>query len=726
MQIVGRNGTGKSSILEAIRFVFAKDARRYRRRIRNGMRSCAVKLVFSVKGNEYLVERKLYLNRSSDAQMLVNSEIVASNPTEVYNRLRDILSENVLDKLLYVPQDGLVELINNLRIKGGRQELDSLLGLDRFERVYEGIKAELNSSEARFDVVSNSVMKYPEDAGEVFDKQIDELDKETISLEKNRKTAEGDLSRLRSQIKKLEDEINRMQRVKRERDGAEKKISDLQLNIVGCRKEIEFLNQRLCVVEEKKGRYATLSSEIKKLEGYPLIKEILSDLMKNEERLVDLNNIGGKEKELRAMEEELASKEKMEGECKTIEAEVVKLERELAAKKQSLSEREDYLKSLAGLEGNVKCPRCGQKLTLDHIEGERKISLDEIEGISKLIKDLERKLLGCKVELDRISPKIDRLKKAEVKAGCLRDEIEQGGRDKDKIVSGIKRLKEKLTDLGYQDEPMKLVDSRVAGLYNIRGEISGLQEEIGREGEYKHKSGSIQNSLQGFLAEEKKAGEKLGRLVFDETIYDALQHDKDNLVKDSYEVQNNINKCDLRMEHCHNEITGIKNRREEFAGLKKMESDLMKEICLLKDARDIFHTNKGIVRYLRERYILHLSSQITHYFKRINQNPKYREIAFDKEYNMEIKTTDGSLSIDQLSGGERVQLALALRIALIRLISPVNLLILDEPFGSLDREHREVLGEALNKIASDGQLILVTHIVVDSLNLSGRLELDGY
>ena len=96
------------------------------------------------------------------------------------------------------------------------------------------------------------------------------------------------------------------------------------------------------------------------------------------------------------------------------------------------------------------------------------------------------------------------------------------------------------------------------------------------------------------------------------------------------------------------------------------------------------------------------------------------------EYDLVLRTNDGTLELGQISGGERVQLALALRIALIELISPAPLLIIDEPFGSLDQDHRELLGESLNKIGSLGQLITVTHIPVQSLQLEKRLDLGGY
>ncbi len=726
LQIEGRNGTGKSSILEAIRFVFARDARRYKRKIKNGTRSCTVRLTFTKDGDEYLIEKKLHLKRSSTAQMLINSGMVASNPTEVYNRLQDILSENVLDKLLYVPQGGLVRLIENLRIKGGRQELDSLLGLDRFERVYDGIREELNIKQANFDLISNQILKYPEEAEKVFSEHINELRKEMISLEKDKKTETEALKKLGSRIKKLEEEIKRMQQIKRERDEIEKKIFEIRLEIIEGKKEIEFINQKLDLIKEKKKRYEKLKSDIKSLERYPNIRELLSRLMRSEERLVDVDNIEEKKKELLKMQKELIPKEELERKCKKIKEEVIELERESAAKKQSLSEKADYLKSLDDLEDRAKCPRCGQKLTPQHIEKEKKIAGNEIINLRELIKVPDKELKNYKDELEDIVPKLEKLRKKNVEVSYLKEEIERKGKDREKIIAEMKKLRKELVDAKYQDESMKLIDSRVDELHNIKGETNVLQDEIGKEGEYKKGLKDVNNKLLKISAEEKHAKEKFKSLEFDETILDALQYDRDNSVKNSYEIQNRISKCELQIEHLKDNIKETKDKRKEFAELKKHETDLRKEIRLLKDAKDIFHTNKGIVKYLRKRYIMQLSEQMTYYFKRINQNPKYKRIEFDKDYNIEIKTTEGSFSLDQLSGGERVQLAIALRIALIRLISSINLMILDEPFGSLDKEHIEILGEALNKIALDGQLILVTHVTVDSLDLPGRLKLGGY
>jgi len=260
----------------------------------------------------------------------------------------------------------------------------------------------------------------------------------------------------------------------------------------------------------------------------------------------------------------------------------------------------------------------------------------------------------------------------------------------------------------------------------IQGEIQAINEEINKERIYSERIRDIELANSKLREEKERIKQKLYELRYDDSLLDKIRIEKDRAQEDYYRLSGEIKNIEFRIREDENKIREFKNQRSEFQNLKRQESEIIKRINLLKEARDIFHTNKGIVKYLRERYISSLSSLLTYYFKRINQNPKYREVLFDKDYNLRIKTTEGDLLLDQLSGGEKVQLAIAFRIALIELLSPVRLLILDEPFGSLDREHREVLGESLNKIAVDGQLILVTHIPVDSLNLPDRLELEGY
>ncbi len=64
----------------------------------------------------------------------------------------------------------------------------------------------------------------------------------------------------------------------------------------------------------------------------------------------------------------------------------------------------------------------------------------------------------------------------------------------------------------------------------------------------------------------------------------------------------------------------------------------------------------------------------------------------------------------QLSGGEQMTAALAIRLALMQLLSPMNLGFFDEPTTNLDRERRESLALAIQNATADfEQLFLISH-----------------
>ena len=80
-------------------------------------------------------------------------------------------------------------------------------------------------------------------------------------------------------------------------------------------------------------------------------------------------------------------------------------------------------------------------------------------------------------------------------------------------------------------------------------------------------------------------------------------------------------------------------------------------------------------------------------------------------------------SLDQLSGGERQRVALARALA-----QRPTLLLMDEPFASLDDQRRAEMRRLLRSLLdeSDATLVLVTHARDDALDLAGRvLVLDG-
>jgi len=99
---------------------------------------------------------------------------------------------------------------------------------------------------------------------------------------------------------------------------------------------------------------------------------------------------------------------------------------------------------------------------------------------------------------------------------------------------------------------------------------------------------------------------------------------------------------------------------------------------------------------------------------------KYDRVEFDGNYAIEIfDGSDECFPLATFSGGERDAIALCARLALSRMIgsqaaSPPGFLVLDEVFGSLDRERRSRLLEMLGSISASNesfrQMFIISHV----------------
>jgi exonuclease SbcC len=96
-------------------------------------------------------------------------------------------------------------------------------------------------------------------------------------------------------------------------------------------------------------------------------------------------------------------------------------------------------------------------------------------------------------------------------------------------------------------------------------------------------------------------------------------------------------------------------------------------------------------------------------------NLAYSDIKIDDDYNIAVIGPSGVQEIGQISGGERVALAIALRLAIAQVLSGrVETIIMDEPTTHLDEERRKELVNILSSFFREGgriipQMLIITH-----------------
>ena len=90
-------------------------------------------------------------------------------------------------------------------------------------------------------------------------------------------------------------------------------------------------------------------------------------------------------------------------------------------------------------------------------------------------------------------------------------------------------------------------------------------------------------------------------------------------------------------------------------------------------------------------------------------NDHTMRLRWSEDYGITVEQRGNEREFSQLSGGEKVVAALAVRLALLREMSAIRIAFFDEPTAHLDDERRENLAEQITKIKGFQQLFVISH-----------------
>ncbi|MFH1788118.1 MAG: SMC family ATPase [Candidatus Altiarchaeota archaeon] len=725
LQIEGRNGTGKSSTLKAVRFAFAKSAAGYKDKIKNGEREAAVELTYIKDGKTYCINKTLHVDKPSQAQLTCDGVIVADNPSNVAEALKDSLPEEILDNLLYVPQGEVTGIIDRLGQKGGRQELDALFGLDRLEKVYKACTDKIKEAKTKTEVYAEQLAKYPEDADKKFAEEEKTLAEEAGKLSAAREEKKKAFAETASKLLEAEKKIGELKKSKKERDELSEKISKLEVSVSQLAGKKDSLTMQLAEIRAEKAKLEEVYKQASVLEKYVRIREVLAEYKACEEKLAALASQQDDARQASELEELVAGKDGAEENLAKAEEEHGKLNQALIESEVEVAKANDYLKELSSLTGKPKCPRCGQVLSKGHLMNEIVVCEQAVKKGMERIGNIKAREADARKSVDAFKRVLDDVRGAQVRLKTLKEASARKQAERDEVSLQRESLSKRLGESGYMGEDFAVVEKHVAEYNGLKGKVEVFERKVAQEGLVEKELAGAEAEYAGKVKEKEDACQKLSWISFDPKRLDAAEAEREVFLNRKYALEGEVKEIDFKLSENKTKKEDVYGKIQEYAKAKSDRENSEANLNLLSRAREVFHTDKGLPKYLRDKYIKVLGQTLTQYFKRFNQNPAYREIYFNKDYQIQVKAGAGELSVEQLSGGEKVQMAVALRIALIEMLSPIRLLILDEPFGSLDVEHRELLGETLNKMAASWQLILVTHVHVDSLQLE-CMELTGY
>nr|3AUX_A Chain A, DNA double-strand break repair rad50 ATPase [Methanocaldococcus jannaschii]3AUY_A Chain A, DNA double-strand break repair rad50 ATPase [Methanocaldococcus jannaschii]3AUY_B Chain B, DNA double-strand break repair rad50 ATPase [Methanocaldococcus jannaschii]3AV0_B Chain B, DNA double-strand break repair rad50 ATPase [Methanocaldococcus jannaschii]5DNY_B Chain B, DNA double-strand break repair Rad50 ATPase,DNA double-strand break repair Rad50 ATPase [Methanocaldococcus jannaschii DSM len=173
-----------------------------------------------------------------------------------------------------------------------------------------------------------------------------------------------------------------------------------------------------------------------------------------------------------------------------------------------------------------------------------------------------------------------------------------------------------------------------------------------------------------------------------------------------------VKEYEKRLERIEGELNykeeSLKARLKEMSNLEKEKEKLTKFVEYLDKVRRIFGRN-GFQAYLREKYVPLIQKYLNEAFSEFDL--PYSFVELTKDFEVRVHAPNGVLTIDNLSGGEQIAVALSLRLAIANALigNRVECIILDEPTVYLDENRRAKLAEIFRKVKSIPQMIIITH-----------------
>ncbi|MCA1558318.1 MAG: hypothetical protein LC731_07255 [Acidobacteria bacterium] len=141
--------------------------------------------------------------------------------------------------------------------------------------------------------------------------------------------------------------------------------------------------------------------------------------------------------------------------------------------------------------------------------------------------------------------------------------------------------------------------------------------------------------------------------------------------------------------------------REEFRAKERLER--------LDEATDFIRdTLKQAGPIITESYLYNISIEANQLFREITGEAS-RALRWSRDYEIILEEEGHDRSFPNLSGGEQMAAALAIRLALLKQLSDIRMAFFDEPTVNMDAERRERLAQQIGQVQHFDQLFVISH-----------------
>jgi exonuclease SbcC len=744
--LIGPNGAGKSSILEAVSWALFGESRTDKEGIRSDFApegaACRVEVAFDLQGTTYRIVRELRGKKSLVAHARLSADGAAAplavGPGDVEEQVRRLLGldrrtffASVFSKQKQV--DALTEIGPGKREEAFRR----MLGLDALDDVVKKVRADARDlgNELKGIGEKRRPVKELEEAKAQCRDRIQALKPELEKASEAARAAEADEAAAQK-------EFERLHALEQRHNVLDKEKAKQEANAARLAKSLEQHRGELKSAQAARKDLEKMRPDLRELEG---IRDRLKDLDPLQEKHIEREKLREQKKvldervrddagELRKIEkraEPLEDSKKLEESLqKEVEAARKAHEKaqesathcraEVESAKREAGKLDTEIDDLKKVGKKGKCPLCRQGLgesyeeALAHVEKER-------DGLASRLKEARKAEEAAK-------------KAAAEAKGALADREKKHQESKDRLdeVRGVavefdtrKKAFQRLT--GDAEKTARALEALAGLAFDPReherlkkrqGELAPLEKASGRLEEAAARIPILEKSIGAEEAEQKEVHGKLEDLAGKMA---ALGFDA-ALLKKAKTIQDRTREARSKRVTERNEMEKDRVAREK--DLEKAEADIAEEKRLAKLVAEKEHrlgalgALEEVFNAFRQSLTDRIRPALAAKAGRLlagTTGGRYAQVELDDDYNVKVFDGGEMRPLERFSGGETDLINLCLRIAISQIIAGrgegrVNLLVLDEVFGSQDPQRKDAILQWLQALSAEfQQVFVITH-----------------
>jgi len=192
---------------------------------------------------------------------------------------------------------------------------------------------------------------------------------------------------------------------------------------------------------------------------------------------------------------------------------------------------------------------------------------------------------------------------------------------------------------------------------------------------------------------------------YDEARHRDLAAEQQNLVQQEATLVERLRLNKSRLQQIEEQVAELHRLQDELAAAETERKTLT---ALHEALRFVRETIREAGPYVTRALVQTISAEADRIFGDILNDHTMR-LCWGEDYGITIEQRGNEREFPQLSGGEKVVAALAVRLALLREMSAIRIAFFDEPTAHLDDERRENLAEQITQIKGFQQLFVISH-----------------